>query len=167
MQRNLKKTIVFVSHDLDEAIHLGGRIVLMKDGAIVQIGGPEEILLQPASDYVRRFVEHIDVSSVLSVGRLADRRLPCLRPQQSLEEARLAVAASEAASWFILDADGRAVGRVTREALAGRAGSVAEAMRTAFPGSPPKRRSRRRCRSSSPSATSSPSSARTAATSDR
>jgi glycine betaine/proline transport system ATP-binding protein len=133
LQQNLKKTVVFVSHDLDEAIHLGGRIVLMKDGAIVQIGGPEEILLRPASDYVRRFVEHIDVSSVLSVGRLADRALPCLAPQQSLEEARRAVAGSDAGAWFVLDAGGCAIGRLGREALAARGGSVAEAMRTSFP----------------------------------
>ncbi len=70
LQRRLRKTIVFVSHDLDEAIALGGRIVLMKDGAIVQVGTAEAILANPATPYVARFVEHIDVASVLKVGTL-------------------------------------------------------------------------------------------------
>jgi glycine betaine/proline transport system ATP-binding protein len=73
LQRRLRKTIVFVSHDLDEAIALGGRIALMKDGAIVQDGSAESILSAPATPYVARFVEHIDASCVLRVGTLADR----------------------------------------------------------------------------------------------
>src|SRR6185312_3044328 len=67
LQRRLQKTIVFVSHDLDEAIALGGRIVLMKDGLIVQVGTAEQILTAPATPYVARFVEHIDVASVIRV----------------------------------------------------------------------------------------------------
>ena len=72
LQRRLSKTIVFVSHDLDEAIALGGRIVLMKDGAIVQVGHAEDVLLHPATPYVARFVEHIDVAAVIKVGAVLD-----------------------------------------------------------------------------------------------
>ena len=68
LQKRLKKTIVFVSHDLDEAIALGGRIVLMKDGRIVQQGFAADLLANPADDYVRRFVEHIDVLGVVTAG---------------------------------------------------------------------------------------------------
>jgi len=68
LQKRLKKTIVFVSHDLDEAIALGGRIVLMKDGAVVQQGSAADFLANPADDYVRRFVEHIDVLGVVTAG---------------------------------------------------------------------------------------------------
>jgi glycine betaine/proline transport system ATP-binding protein len=118
LQQNLRKTIVFVSHDLDEAINLGGRIVLMKDGEIVQIGWPEEILMRPATDYVRRFVEHIDVSSVVTVERLADLAIPFLRPQQTVAEAQDAVARSDAGIWFVVEESGRVVGRATAEALA-------------------------------------------------
>ena len=53
----LKRTIVFVTHDLDEAVRLGNRIVIMKDGAIVQTGTPDDILKHPADDYVARFVQ--------------------------------------------------------------------------------------------------------------
>lgn len=66
LQQRLQKTIVFISHDLDEALKIGDRIILMKDGAIVQIGTPEEILTNPANDYVARFVEEVDISKVLT-----------------------------------------------------------------------------------------------------
>ena len=59
LSRNLQKTTVFITHDLDEAIRIGHRIAIMKDGRIVQIGTPEEIVTQPADDYVRDFVEGI------------------------------------------------------------------------------------------------------------
>ena len=66
LQRKLEKTIVFITHDLDEAINMGDRIVLMKDGYVVQAGTAEEILTNPANDYVERFVEEVDVSKVLT-----------------------------------------------------------------------------------------------------
>ena len=57
LQQRLKRTIVFVTHDLDEAVRVGNRIVIMKDGAIVQTGTPDDILKHPADDYVARFVQ--------------------------------------------------------------------------------------------------------------
>ena len=66
LQERMHKTIVFISHDLDEALKLGDRIVLMKDGEIVQVGTPEEILTEPATEYVRRFVEDVDITKVLT-----------------------------------------------------------------------------------------------------
>ncbi|MVO98899.1 quaternary amine ABC transporter ATP-binding protein [Paenibacillus lutrae] len=70
LQARLKKTIVFITHDLDEALRIGDRIALMKDGAIVQIGTPEEILIQPANKYVERFVEDVDLSKVLTASHV-------------------------------------------------------------------------------------------------
>ncbi|WP_291855082.1 glycine betaine/L-proline ABC transporter ATP-binding protein [Marinilabilia sp.] len=66
LQRKLKKTIVFITHDLDEALKLGDRIAILKDGMIVQIGTPEEILVKPADDYVRAFVENVDRSKIVT-----------------------------------------------------------------------------------------------------
>ncbi len=66
LQQQMHKTIVFISHDLDEALKLGDRIVLMKDGEIIQVGTPEDILTSPADDYVARFVENADISQVLT-----------------------------------------------------------------------------------------------------
>ena len=65
LQRKLHKTIVFVSHDLDEALKLGTRIAIMKDGKIIQYSNPEEIVLNPADDYVRNFVAHTNPLNVL------------------------------------------------------------------------------------------------------
>lgn len=65
LQNKLKKTILFITHDLDEALKLGDRIAIMKNGNIVQIGTPEEILKNPANDYVSNFVEDVDRSKVL------------------------------------------------------------------------------------------------------
>lgn len=66
LQSRMQKTTVFITHDLDEALTIGDRIVLLKDGEIVQIGTPEEILTRPADDYVRRFIEGVDRSRILT-----------------------------------------------------------------------------------------------------
>lgn len=66
MQQKLGKTIVFITHDLNEAMFLGDRIAVMRDGEIVQIGTPEEILTDPANDYVEQFVQDVDRSRVLT-----------------------------------------------------------------------------------------------------
>lgn len=70
LQRKLGKTIVFITHDLDEAINMGDRIILMKDGLVVQEGTAEDILRNPASRYVERFVEDIDTGKVLTAGSI-------------------------------------------------------------------------------------------------
>lgn len=66
LQSKLKKTIVFITHDLSEAIKLGDRIAIMKDGEIVQIGTSEDILTSPANEYVERFVEHVDRGGIVT-----------------------------------------------------------------------------------------------------
>ncbi|MNM83648.1 Glycine betaine/carnitine transport ATP-binding protein GbuA [compost metagenome] len=70
LQDTLQKTIVFITHDLDEAIKLGDRIVIMKDGVIEQIGTAEDILTNPASDYVKAFVEKVDRKAIITAGSL-------------------------------------------------------------------------------------------------
>lgn len=65
LRKNIQKTIIFVTHDLAEAIKLGDRIVIMKDGELIQIGTPKEILLSPGTSYVEKFVESIDVERAL------------------------------------------------------------------------------------------------------
>lgn len=66
LQHSMKKTTVFITHDLDEALNIGDRIILLKDGEIVQMGSPEEILTSPADDYVARFIEGVDMSRILT-----------------------------------------------------------------------------------------------------
>ncbi|RMO63383.1 Histidine ABC transporter ATP-binding protein [Pseudomonas amygdali pv. eriobotryae] len=57
LQASLHKTIVFITHDLDEAVRIGNRIAILKDGRLIQVGTPKEILHSPADDYVDRFVQ--------------------------------------------------------------------------------------------------------------
>ncbi len=70
LQEKMHKTIIFISHDLDEALKLGDRIILMKDGYIVQEGTAEEILTNPANEYVKRFVEDVDISKVMTASTI-------------------------------------------------------------------------------------------------
>jgi glycine betaine/proline transport system ATP-binding protein len=65
LSRRLNQTTVFITHDLDEAIRLGDRIAIMKDGRIVQIGTPEDILTQPADDYIAEFVKDISPLKII------------------------------------------------------------------------------------------------------
>lgn len=70
LQKRLKKTIVFITHDLNEAMRLGDRIAVMRDGRIVQIGTSEDILVTPANDYVASFTQDVDRSRVLTAGAI-------------------------------------------------------------------------------------------------
>ncbi|WP_157018694.1 choline ABC transporter ATP-binding protein [Mesorhizobium xinjiangense] len=75
LQADLKKTILFVSHDLEEALKIGNRITIMEGGYIVQSGTPEEIVLEPANDYVRDFISNVNPLSVLTAWNIMrDRR---------------------------------------------------------------------------------------------
>lgn len=73
LQEDMHKTIVFISHDLNEALRIGDHIMIMKDGEIVQIGTPEEILSQPADDYVEKFIEGVDRSQVYTAANVMIR----------------------------------------------------------------------------------------------
>ncbi|MGA7266945.1 MAG: ATP-binding cassette domain-containing protein, partial [Aestuariivirga sp.] len=70
LQSVLKKTIVFITHDFDEAIRLADRIAIMKDGSIIQIGTPEELVRSPATDYVAEFTRDVNRAKVLSARSL-------------------------------------------------------------------------------------------------
>ncbi|MDK2957390.1 MAG: glycine betaine/proline transport system ATP-binding protein [Desulfovibrionales bacterium] len=119
LQEQVKKTILFISHDLDEALKIGDRIVLMKDGAIVQIGSPEEILTNPANDYVERFVEEVDISKVLTAESVMKKSeavafLETDGPRASLRKMKTA----NISSLFVLDKKRQLAGMVTAEGCA-------------------------------------------------
>ena len=71
LQHDLGKTIVFITHDLDEALRLGDRIAIMEDGKVVQLGTPEKIIIEPKTAYVADFVEHADPTNVISAGTVS------------------------------------------------------------------------------------------------
>lgn len=73
LQKEEKRTIVFISHDIDEAIKIGGRIGIMKDGCLIQVGTPAELIQSPADEYVRDFFRNVDVSRFLKASGLMTR----------------------------------------------------------------------------------------------
>jgi glycine betaine/proline transport system ATP-binding protein len=82
LQQKLEKTILFITHDLNEAMRLGDRIAMMRDGRIEQIGTAEEILNDPASNYVSRFVADVDRTRVLTAGSIAEPPYEVLGSEQ-------------------------------------------------------------------------------------
>jgi glycine betaine/proline transport system ATP-binding protein len=115
LQRKLKKTIVFVSHDLDEALKLGNHIAILESGRIVQKGTAEDILLRPADAYVAEFVKHMNPLNVL-------RGTSVMRPASALKREAGAVVIDEGAAIRVkMDADDKPIG-VT---LNGREGRIA------------------------------------------
>lgn len=71
IQRELQRTVLFITHDLDEAMRIGDHIAIMEEGRIVQIGSPEQILVNPRTEYVAKFVEHADPTGVITAGTIA------------------------------------------------------------------------------------------------
>lgn len=115
LQTKMKKTIVFITHDLDEALKIGDRIAIMKDGDIVQIGEPEEILNAPADAYVREFIQNVNRSKIVSASSI-------MRSSESiiLEKAGVRTAAKkmkdlEISSIFVTDKNKTLLGIVSIE----------------------------------------------------
>ncbi len=116
LQSTMQKTIIFITHDLDEALKLGDRIAIMKDGVIVQIGTPEEIMTNPANDYVEKFVEDVDRSKVFSAQHVMKRpetiELEKHGPRVALQRMRQAGISSV----YVINKNHEFLGVVTAEA---------------------------------------------------
>lgn len=78
LQAEVNKTVVFITHDLDEALKIGDRIAIMKDGYVVQVGTPEEILTDPADDYVKAFVQNVDRTKIITANAIM-RKAPTVQ----------------------------------------------------------------------------------------
>tara|TARA_Y100001968_G_scaffold149035_1_gene136274 strand:- start:1547 stop:2242 length:696 start_codon:yes stop_codon:yes gene_type:complete len=72
LQNELKKTIIFITHDLDEALRIGDKVAILKDGEIIQNGSPEEIILNPANEYVTDFTKNINRGRILTIGAIIE-----------------------------------------------------------------------------------------------
>lgn len=122
LEGRLNKTMVFITHDLDEALKLADRMAIMKGGAIVQIGTPEEILRHPANDYVRSFVEDVDRTRMLQAKDVMFRPRDLVRRGHSPRVALRLMEQNGASSAFVVGSDNRLVGLVTAEGAAQAAG---------------------------------------------
>jgi glycine betaine/proline transport system ATP-binding protein len=122
LQKEQQRTIVFVSHDLDEAFHIGNRIAIMEGGRIVQIGTPDEILRNPSDEYVRAFFKGVDVkkylvakdvasaSETLTIRPSGDARTDMAGAIERLRDAQRNYA-------FVLSSDGRFEGTVSIDSM--------------------------------------------------
>ena len=120
IQQRLRKTIVFITHDLDEALRLGDRIAILKDGKLIQVGPPEEILLEPADDYVEAFVGDVNRARVLAVDKVMGPPRPRLSGG-TVEEALRRMRGEDTEYGFVFDG-GEFRGLATEEDLAAREG---------------------------------------------
>ena len=122
LQTQLHKSIVFVTHDFDEAVRLGDRIAIMKDGLLVQIGTPEELVMEPADGYVKAFVENapkaklISVRRVMQPGQGGDNGLTPVDSNAVLEEVAQRIMLSEKAV-PVTDAQGEIVGSIDKATI--------------------------------------------------
>ena len=113
LQQRLNRTIIFVTHDLDEALKLGDRIALMRDGEIVQVGTPEEILTNPENAYVERFVAGVDMTKVLSASDVMRHPEPVARCTAGPRVALHLMEEHDIGSVFVVDRGRRLKGLVT------------------------------------------------------
>ena len=122
LQKTMQRTIIFITHDFAEALRLGDRIAIMKDGSFDQVGTPEEIITQPATDYVREFTNDIPRAKVLSVRSVAVAGNPVSGGRTVPASARIETVIpmllerDEAIS--IIDESGNAIGVVNRQSVA-------------------------------------------------
>ena len=114
LHNNMKKTIIFITHDLDEALRIGDRIALMKDGEIVQIGTPEEILMNPSNKYVERFVEDVDLSKVLTAAHIM-KKADTVQVDRGPRVALRLMKTLRISSIYVVDKRGRLLGAVTAQ----------------------------------------------------
>ncbi|MDZ7752275.1 MAG: glycine betaine/L-proline ABC transporter ATP-binding protein ProV [Gammaproteobacteria bacterium] len=119
LQQHEAHTVVFISHDLDEAIRIGDRIAIMEGGAIVQIGTPEEIVTNPANEYVRSFFYGVDVSKVFKASEIAEKRglMVFERPGVNVRAALAQLKDRNRNVAVVVDGDGRYRGMVSINSL--------------------------------------------------
>ncbi|RST57786.1 quaternary amine ABC transporter ATP-binding protein [Siminovitchia terrae] len=108
------KTIIFITHDLNEALRIGDRIALMRDGQIVQIGTPEEILMNPSNKYVERFVEDVDLSRVLTASHIM-KQAESVQLDRGPRVALRLMKHHGISSIYIVDKQNRLLGAVTAQ----------------------------------------------------
>ena len=116
LQSELGKTIVFITHDLNEAMFLGDRIAVMRDGRIVQIGTPEEILTDPANDYVEQFVQDVDRARVLTADSVMEPARPVVPATGGPRAALKTMRDLQTSAAFVVGRDKKIRGVVTDRA---------------------------------------------------
>jgi glycine betaine/proline transport system ATP-binding protein len=122
LQDTLKKTIVFITHDFDEAIRLADRIAIMKDGRIEQTGTPEDLVMRPATPYVAEFTREVPKAKVLTVAAIMTKGVNGASAGEVRADEKIAAVAARlreaTVPYAVIDATGARVGSITRDAVA-------------------------------------------------
>ena len=114
IQDKLRKTILFITHDLNEALRVGSRVCVMRDGAIQQIGTPADILMRPETDYVAEFVQDVDQGRVLAVDNVREDAAT-VTDSGTVADVLQAIDGLGAEAAHVVDAGGKPLGVITRE----------------------------------------------------
>lgn len=137
LQKELHKTIVFISHDIQEALKIGDRIAIMKDGAVVQIGTPQEIITQPADDYIRGFTKDVNRAQVLTIGSIVRQTKHVILGEDSPSLALEKMSDQVLEYMCVVDSHGKPVGMVNKQILESAIEQenvdISQVMQTEFP----------------------------------
>ncbi|MEA1910241.1 MAG: CBS domain-containing protein, partial [Spirochaetota bacterium] len=114
LQDTMQKTIIFVTHDLHEALKLGDRIAILRNGEMVQVGTPEEIVTQPADDYVKEFVRDASPAKVITAGSIMEPAKILLYAWEGPKTALTLLGSNKRRAAFVVDKSHRLLG-VARE----------------------------------------------------
>ena len=119
LQKDLHKTIVFITHDLDEALRIGDNIAILRDGKIIQKGNPQEIIMKPADDYISDFIKDINRGKVIEVKSIMQKgtsKGATLESTCSLEDALKILNNEKNNECSVVDDKGKKIGKVTLDA---------------------------------------------------
>lgn len=132
LQDKVQKTIVFITHDLNEALRVGTQVMIMKEGGVVQVGTPTQIVTEPEDQYVSDFMADVDHAKVLPA-EFVMREAPTLAPDTPVSDATAVI---NGGTGYVIDEEGRPLGVITRDSLAGATGSVGSIASNDFPKAP-------------------------------
>ncbi|KRB01651.1 glycine/betaine ABC transporter [Devosia sp. Root685] len=116
LQKTLGKTILFITHDFDEALKIGDRIAVLRDGAVQQVGKPEDIVLRPANEHIEEFVREVNKARAIHVRSIMDRGEydPCVASVSKDARCEDVLPLFAEHEWVgVIDEDGRQIGRIT------------------------------------------------------
>ncbi len=113
IQRKLGKTVIFITHDIDEAFRLGDTVAIMRDGRLIQVDTPEGMSTNPADEYVRRFINSADKSKVLSVRNIMITPVSLIKPGDGIDHALRVMRKNELSSVYAVDGQMKLKGILT------------------------------------------------------
>jgi glycine betaine/proline transport system ATP-binding protein len=133
LEDNMNRTIVFITHDMNEAFKMGDRIALMKDGQIVQLGTPQSFFSHPANDYVRNFIQDVDKTQILRAKSVYNHFEDIPLNDTSIEELIAYLDKQDLSFTYIKDEEEQFVGYVLREDLNSKVQDISKVIKTITP----------------------------------